>query len=218
MRPIRILLTGFGPFPGAPYNPTPTLVERLMRLRRPAFLDIERIAHIFTVSYGAVDRDLPDLLAWHRPDAMLMFGLATRTPYVRIETRARNAVTQLWPDAVHTRVQRNVISRSESSRQFGGHTTRLQQITRAAGVDARLSRDAGSYLCNYMCWRALEASAANAPAISAFVHVPLIARDGGRWCGIPTRISMDELVDAGESMLMEMVALGRRVRINPVAN
>ena len=37
----RILITGFGPFPGAPYNPTQPLVARLMRLRRPAFDDVE---------------------------------------------------------------------------------------------------------------------------------------------------------------------------------
>ena len=28
-----------------------------------------------------------------------MFGLAGRTAHLRIETRARNAVTTLWPDA-----------------------------------------------------------------------------------------------------------------------
>ena len=28
-----------------------------------------------------------------------MFGLAGRTAHVRIETRARNAVTTIWPDA-----------------------------------------------------------------------------------------------------------------------
>ena len=33
----RILLTGFGPFPGAPFNPTMPLVKRLTALRRPAF-------------------------------------------------------------------------------------------------------------------------------------------------------------------------------------
>jgi pyroglutamyl-peptidase len=33
-----------------------------------------------------------------------MFGLAARTPFVRIETRARNTVTQIWPDADHTQV------------------------------------------------------------------------------------------------------------------
>ena len=39
-----------------------------------------------------------------------MFGLAARTPYLRIETRARNAVTMLWPDADHTRVRKGSIA------------------------------------------------------------------------------------------------------------
>ena len=37
---LRILLTGFGPFPGAPYNPTQPLVARLAQLRRPALDDV----------------------------------------------------------------------------------------------------------------------------------------------------------------------------------
>ena len=55
----------------------------------------------FPVTYKAVDRELP-LAAGEtiKPQALLMFGLASRTGYVRIETRARNAVTMLWPDAV----------------------------------------------------------------------------------------------------------------------
>ena len=37
---LRVLITGFGPFPGEPYNPTQALVKRLLRLRRPAFSDV----------------------------------------------------------------------------------------------------------------------------------------------------------------------------------
>jgi hypothetical protein len=44
---LRILITGFGPFPGAPHNPTMPLVARLTRLRRPAFSDVEFTGHIF---------------------------------------------------------------------------------------------------------------------------------------------------------------------------
>ena len=56
---LRILITGFGPFPGAPYNPTQPLVARLTKLRRPAFSDVELFGHIFPVTYRAVDRELP---------------------------------------------------------------------------------------------------------------------------------------------------------------
>ena len=95
---LRILITGFGPFPGAPFNPTMPLVGRLARLRRPALNDVAIATHIFDVAYATIDRELPKLLATHRPHALLMFGLATRTPYLRIETRARDAVTTIWPD------------------------------------------------------------------------------------------------------------------------
>ena len=71
-----ILITGFGPFPGAPYNPTGPLVSELARRRHPAFVNVRRVAHIFPVSYEAVDRELPALLKRERPDALIMFGLA----------------------------------------------------------------------------------------------------------------------------------------------
>src|SRR5882762_1354278 len=122
---LRILITGFGPFPGAPYNPTQPLVARLLRLRRPALSDVELTGHIFPVTYKAVDHQLPDLLAKRQPHALLMFGLATRTPYVRIETRARNAVTMLWPDADHARVRKGSIAGDADAVTFGPHTAKL---------------------------------------------------------------------------------------------
>ena len=210
-KPLRILITGFGPFPGAPFNPTMALVARLARLRRPALGGVELTGHIFPVTYQAVDRELPQLLRQHRPDALLMFGLASRTPYVRIETRARNAVTMLWPDADHTRVRKGSIAPDAGAMMFGPHTAKLLRAALLTGVEARASRDAGSYLCNYLSWRGIEAAqSSNAPVLAAFVHVPPVARDGGsRRLGTTQRITPEQLVDAGEAMLMEMVKLTR---------
>ena len=211
----RILVTGFGPFPGAPYNPTPDLVRRLTTLRRPAFSDVALIPYVFDVSYGAVDRDLPMLLAQFQPQALLMFGLAQRTRHIRVETRARNAVTQLWPDAAHTRVRKRAIAGDSDALAFGSHTARLLQAAQATGIDARTSRDAGSYLCNYLSWRAIEASCTDdGPALTAFIHVPLVARPGvSRRKGLPYRITMDQLVEAGEAILREMVSEVRRTQV-----
>jgi len=209
---LRILITGFGPFPGAPYNPTQPLVARLLRLRRPAFSDVELSGHIFPVSYRAVDRELPQMLAKHRPQTLLMFGLASRTPYVRIETRARNAITTLWPDADHTRVRKGSIAGGADAMTFGPHTAKLLRVARATGIDARASRDAGSYLCNYLSWRAIEATCGDSgPRLTAFVHVPPLARDAARQRkGAAQRVTLEELVDAGEAMLLEMVVLARQ--------
>lgn len=207
---LRILLTGFGPFPGAPYNPTQPLVARLARLRRPAFDNVELRSHIFPVTYAAVDRQLPELLSEHAPHALLMFGLASRTSYVRVETRARNAVTMLWPDAANTRVRKGAIASHADAMTFGPHTARLLRAARLTGIDARASRDAGSYLCNYLSWRAIEQVNAGTPALAAFIHIPPLARGSAspRW-GQARRITLEELVDAGEAMLVEMVKLAR---------
>ncbi len=209
---LRILITGFGPFPGAPFNPTEPLVARLLRLRRPALADVELAGHIFPVTYRDVDRQLPDLLAAHRPQALLMFGLASRTPHVRVETRARNAVTTLWPAADHARVRKGSISGGADPLKFGPHTAKLLRATMGTGVDARASRDAGSYLCNYLSWRAIEATRGDSgPRLAAFVHIPLLARGAAsRRKGTPHPVTLDELVDAGEAMLLEMVRLARQ--------
>ncbi|SDP19565.1 pyroglutamyl-peptidase I [Afipia sp. GAS231] len=208
---LRILVTGFGPFPGAPYNPTQPLVARLTRLRRPAFAEVELSSHIFPVTYKAVDRELPLALDRHKPHALLMFGLASRTGYVRIETRARNAVTMLWPDASQARSRKGSIEGGAAAKMFGPHTQKLLRAADSTGLDARASRDAGSYLCNYLSWRAIEAAEADdGPRLAAFVHIPPLARDGSpRRKGFP-RITLEELVDAGEAMLLEMVRLARR--------
>lgn len=209
---LRILITGFGPFPGAPFNPTMPLVKRLTQLRRPAFADVELTGHIFHVTYSTVDRELPALVAQRRPQALLMFGLADRTAHVRIETRARNAVTTLFPDADRNRARKGSIVSGADAMMFGPHTAKLLRAADGTGIDARASRDAGSYLCNYLSWRAIEAvDADDGPRLAAFVHVPLLSRGGvSRRKGTAHRITLEELVDAGEAMLLEMVKLTRQ--------
>jgi pyroglutamyl-peptidase len=209
---LRILITGFGPFPGAPFNPTMPLVKRLTALRRPAFSNVELIGHIFHVTYLTVDRELPELIGRHRPHALLMFGLADRTAHVRIETRARNAVTTRFPDADRNRARKGSIASGADAVMFGPHTAKLLRAAAATGIDARPSRDAGSYLCNYLSWRAIEAvGSGKGPRLAAFVHIPLLRRDGvfqRKDAAHP--VTLEGLVDAGEAMLLEMVRLARQ--------
>jgi pyroglutamyl-peptidase len=205
-----ILVTGFGPFPGAPFNPTGPLVKRLARLRRPALAEVKIIPHIFPTSYGAVDRELPKLIARHRPDALLMFGLATRTRHLRIELRARNALA-LLPDAAGSSLRRQGIAAcAAAALPMPAPTRPLLAAVRGTGVPAALSRDAGRYLCNYLCWRAAEAAGQpRGPHLAAFVHVPNIAR-GARRPGKHRRLTLDDLTRAGNTILTALVAAVRR--------
>src|SRR5436309_81617 len=160
---ITVLITGFGRFPGAPFNPSAPLARALAKRKRPAFAGIRRAVHIFETSYAAVDRDLPKLIARHKPDILLMFGLAARTPFVRIETRAGNTMSILFPDVSGYRPEKRTIAWGEPPLTGRAAFSRLLGAARAARIPIRMSRDAGRYLCNYIYFRALEASRSGTP-------------------------------------------------------
>ena len=169
-----ILVTGFGRFPGAPINPTAALVARLERSRRPAFADLRIAAHVFATRYAAVDQELPALIAREKPDAIVLFGVATKAKRLRLELVARNRASVLFPDAGGAKPATTMIARGGPSWRVGRFSPqRLLAAARSAGVRPILSRNAGAYLCNYAYWRALEAAArAGGPRVVAFVHTP----------------------------------------------
>jgi len=207
-----ILITGFGRFPGSPFNPSGPVATRVARRRRPALADTRRIAHVFATRYDAVDRELPALLAREKPDIVVMFGVATRAHQMRVEERARNRVAVLFPDAGGFRpATRTIAARAEPLRN-PLPLARLVKAARSAGVAAARSRNAGTYLCNYVYWRALEAAARpNGPALVIFIHVPPVSvkkrpkrrRNGKRRAAA----TLADLVRAGEAVVLAMNAL-----------
>src|SRR5262249_18308905 len=160
-----------GPFAGAPLNPTEALVNRLTRIRRPAFAGVKRVGYVFSTSYAAVDRDLTRLVYRFRPDALLMFGLAPRSLRVRIEMRASNSASLLHVDVARSRASiPSIAAAAPSSLPLRTPARALLGGARSRRVPAMLSHDAGRYICNYLCWRGLEAAAKpGGPSIVAFV-------------------------------------------------
>jgi len=208
-----LLIAGFGHFPGAPSNPSAKLARTLARRRRTAFDGVERVAHVFPTSYAAVDRDLPKLIAKHRPAAVILFGLAGRTRFVRIETQARNAKSVLFPDATGVvPAEARIDTRAPSRRNGFAPFIRLLAAARTTRVDTRLSRDAGRYLCNYAYWRAIEASANDrGPPLVVFVHVPKVrsvprARRGKH----RAMVTAAHLARAGEAIVLAVVTAAAR--------
>jgi len=209
--PLTILITGFGPFPGAPFNPTEILVRRLARLRRPALADVRLVPHVFVTSYQAVDRDLPRLIAHHAPDAILMFGLTPRRRVVTVETRARNAVTMLFSDAARSiRRHRAIAPGDLPARLFPPRNRLLVRTVTAARVPAAVSHDAGRYVCNYLSWRALEAATRSCGPLVAFVHVPQVQRGAHRTGSRVMRITSKDLAKAGAALLVAIAAEAKR--------
>jgi pyroglutamyl-peptidase len=201
---MTILITGFGPFPGAPFNPTEPLVRELARRRFP--IGARRVAHVFRVAYDVVDRELPELIARERPTALIMFGLAGRTRHLRIETQAHNARSRVHPDVSgFMPVTTAILPAAPATLPLRVPARRLVDAARATGVPAMLSRDPGRYLCNYLCWRAAEAARDRGLRLAAFVHVPpvppIVIRPPPRG-----RLTLDDLITAGEAIVRAAVA------------
>jgi pyroglutamyl-peptidase len=166
-----LLVTGFGPFPGWERNPTPAMVRAVQRLRLPG---VRIVGHVFNTVYAEVARDLPALIARHRPDAILLFGLAGRATHVRIEMHAHNVATRRTKDAsgafhVSPEIRADAPWRVATGFRCGPLVQRL----RRAGLNARPSPSAGEYLCNFAYWLALETVARREAKRALFVHVPL---------------------------------------------
>jgi pyroglutamyl-peptidase len=208
---LTILITGFGPFPGAPFNPTGALVELLAR-QSPVQAGTRRVAHVFRTSYDTVDRELPALIARERPDALVMFGLAQRTQHVRIETLARNTLSRALADVAGILPTANaIVADGPTALALPAPAQRLLAAARTAGARAALSRNAGGYLCNYLCWRASEsATSAGGPQVATFVHVPLVRPLTTVTPGATPR-TLGDLVQAGEA-IVEAATMAARIR------
>lgn len=169
----RLLVTGFGPFPRVPVNPSAELAGRIAadpRLRR--LLGTPPRLLILRTAYDAIASMLEPALA-ERPDAVLMIGVAGRTSRVRVETRAVNRASRLFPDASGRVAGGLALERDGPALRRARAAARVLVALRRSGLAAVPSRDAGRYLCNAASYRALAE-----PCPVVFLHIPPLPRVG----------------------------------------
>jgi pyroglutamyl-peptidase len=169
----RLLITGFGPFPRVPRNPSGMIAERVAASRRLALAGVRATALVLPTAYTAIDAQLRTAVARERPDAVLMIGVAARRREICVERQALNRVSRLFPDASGT-VGRALAFSPRSPLVLGTAAPRsaILAALRARGVPARHSRDAGRYLCNASYLALLEDAGRTGPLV-VFLHVPL---------------------------------------------
>jgi pyroglutamyl-peptidase len=201
---MRVLITGFGPFPGAPRNPTMGIVQHLGALKSPAFAGLTRLTRILPTTWDML-QTIPDLLADTRPDAVLMFGLAGRRRVITPELVARNRASVLRPDALRRTPKALLLTPGAPAfLRSTFDAVKLTAALKARSLPAKASRDAGDYLCNALLWHVLAAG------ISAiFIHVPRPQKAMPKARIKKSRPSMAELERAGEVVLREVMRQAR---------
>jgi pyroglutamyl-peptidase len=206
---IRVLVTAFGAFPGAPSNPTIALARELERrhAKRLARLSIALTVRILPVRFVAVEGALMAALEEVSPDVVLHLGLAGRRKSLSVETRALNRLGTLRPDAGRAFAASSAIAPGAPLQRVARWPA--QRICAAMDRSAmtRLSIDAGDYVCNQTLY--LTLSRIRGPA--GFIHVPR-PRKGGR-----RRPGLGRMVEATAAALITMACVARPPLLAPRA-
>ena len=203
---IRILVTAFGAFPGAPVNPTMRIAAALRKRRRYFRLrGIEIETLVLPVVEGTRER-LQDAVRRLKPDVILHLGLAGRRRTITVETRALNRLTLLHVDAGKRRAGAITVEKGAPPvRRARYAPVRLARTMSQARAPARLSIDAGDYLCNQTLYLSLGLH----QGLCGFIHVPrprvlLRPRRAGNLA--IRRPTISEMVRAFEHALQQLAA------------
>jgi pyroglutamyl-peptidase len=203
MKPT-LLITGFGPFPGAPENPSGDLVELL---RRDGLADIRPLGCAFVVLPTewqglppAFARAVEDI----RPQLALHFGYAEQATGFQLETSAYNEVCGRADACGATRaagrISRWASTRLDSPAPLDDIVARLA----AAGMPHSLSDDPGRYLCNNLYFRSLQQGLA-----ALFVHIPALRGRTGltpRQHAGPASLRRDQALEGARVIVAALAA------------
>lgn len=217
---IKLLVTGFGAFPGVRRNPTLTLLKALdSRRARFARLGIALELYALPVAHTRLVPQLSRLISETKPDAILHFGLAGRRKQITIEYFARNRANILHSDADGAyagsmRLQKNGPDR------LSAHAPIMQIAAawRRHNIAGATSRDAGAYLCNACFYQSLSHRSLTHTDIESisFIHIPYprAARPLGSRQGQQQdkRPSLSHLIIAAEIAVIETARSVRRAQ------
>ena len=174
-------MTGFGPFPGVPTNPTEAIAEIL---HDQQIGDHRIVGAPLEVCFESIHRQVSVLLKAHQPRAIVLLGVAIGRNWIHLEGQAYNCREGQRPDAKGQKLRQD--EPLSETQAFGSsiHTrVKRQPILdglRFANLPSDLSEDPGRYLCNASFFHALQKSRGHTlDGHCLFVHLPQIGNPFG---------------------------------------
>jgi len=184
------LITGFEPFGGYELNPSAEIARRLDGVRLGG---VPVVGRVLPVDMAAVGAAFSEALRGLDPVAVILLGLAPGEPMIRLERVALNLADFAIPDNAGARLADRPLQKKGDVGLWSRLPLRaIQARLLAAGIPARLSETAGTYLCNAAMYRALTAVPRRVPC--GFIHLPLL----------PAEVAMRLERDSGAANLPSM--------------
>ena len=187
----RVLLTGFGPFPGVAVNPSGWLAETVGSSAPPDTCTLYRA--VLPTEWNAVASRSAYFHQAIRPRLMVHFGVQSSATEILLECRAHNQIeSRADARGAHPK-HRQVLPECGETLETCLPVDAIVARLRDERVPASVSQSCGRYLCNDLYFRSLYWAEQNG-ADALFVHVP------------PTHIlSKATMLLAAESILHEAI-------------
>ncbi len=173
-RPIRLTVTGFGPFHGVSKNSSEHLVRHLESVQCVSS-NVHRSTAVLPVNYRGARRRIESVVAQFRPHILLMTGVAAGTGSLQLEKVARNLDSSDTPD------NEKVIRRNQAICTHAAQTQYVSDLPldrfaaqlSESGIACSVSEDAGGFICNHYYYLAQRIRLERVPPPQClFIHLP----------------------------------------------
>lgn len=166
---MTILVTGFDPFGEVAVNPSALVVDELARARQSGVLTA-----VLPTSYREAEKRIQTLIRTHRPNRILMFGLANKAKSMRIEQVALNLNDCAAADNDgEVRQGTRIAEQAPIGHWNSLPINRMARIAERLGHAVEFSRDAGGFVCNHVFFTAAQTLTMEYPdSRCGFVHLP----------------------------------------------
>jgi pyroglutamyl-peptidase len=207
-----VLITGFEPYGGRGANPSAELARRFDGRQ---IADAQVVGRALPVSFAGLKERIESLVAELDPVAIISIGLWPGEPVIRLERFAVNLADFEIPDNQGALLQDSPLVGNGPPAQVATLPLRaIEDGLLAAGIPARLSSTAGTFLCNATLYAALDALAGRGRAAPCgFVHVPYLPEQVADLLGAMRRAHALELHQRADLASMDLTTMIRAIEI-----
>lgn len=168
----KLLLTGFEPFGGEAVNPS---WEIARTLDGAEIEDVKVLAARLPVVWGRAVEALVDLIEREAPDIIVSLGQSGREDICPERVGINVSDSKAADNAGTVLTDAPIVPEGPVAYWSTLPIKAMAAAIRAAGVPARVSNSAGTYLCNHVMYGALHQLAKAGRCIPCgFIHVPAL--------------------------------------------
>lgn len=208
MRPLKALVTGFEPYGGRGRNPA---LEIARGIDGAEIAGMTVAGRGLPVGYESLKGQLELLIEAEDPDVVIGVGLWPGEPMIRLERLAANLADFEIPDNAGCRIEDGLLQGNGATAIAATWPARrIQEALLAAGIPARLSATAGTFLCNatlYRCLAALQTKKGR--RLCGFMHVPYLPEQVAELVGEVRRAATLELGQRSDLASMDLASMRR---------